>query len=94
MRFLIPVFALLLGLSAPALAQDWKEVEAKARGQTVFWNAWGGDERINAYIAWAGEQVAARYGVTVRHVKLADTSEAVARVVAEKAAGRDRKSVV
>lgn len=88
MRFLIPVFALLLGLSAPALAQDWKEVEAKARGQTVFWNAWGGDERINAYIAWAGEQVAARYGVTVRHVKLADTSEAVARVVAEKAAGR------
>ena len=88
MRFLVPVFALLLSLSAPVMAQNWNEVEAKAKGQTVFWNAWGGDERINAYIAWAGEQVAARYGVTVQHVKLADTSEAVARVVAEKAAGR------
>lgn len=88
MRFLIPVVALLLSLSFPAFAQNWDEVEAKAKGQTVFWNAWGGDERINAYIAWAGDQVKARYGVNVQHVKLADTSEAVARVVAEKAAGR------
>ena len=75
-------------LSTAAMAQSWDEVVDKARGQLVFWNAWGGDERINAYIAWAGDQVQARYGVTVQHVKLSDTSEAVARVVAEKAAGR------
>jgi putative thiamine transport system substrate-binding protein len=54
----------------------------------VFWNAWAGDERINAYIEWAGEQVKNRYGVAVQHVKLSDTAEAVSRVVAEKAAGR------
>jgi len=71
-----------------ARAEPWVETVSKARGQTVFWNAWAGDERINAYIAWAGEQVKSRYGVAVQHVKLSDTAEAVSRVVAEKAAGR------
>lgn len=88
MRFLIAVLATLLSFTLPAQAADWDDVVAKARGQTVFWNAWAGDERINAYIAWAGDQVRARYGVTVQHVKVSDTAESVARVVAEKAAGR------
>ncbi|MGB0570793.1 MAG: ABC transporter substrate-binding protein [Alphaproteobacteria bacterium] len=92
MRILTAALAGFLALApfatSPALAQSWDEVVDKARGQLVFWNAWGGDERINAYIAWAGDQVQARCGVTVQHVKLADTAEAVARVVAEKAAGR------
>ena len=70
-------------------AKDWPAVEAAAKGQTVHWNAWGGDERINAYIAWCGDQVKDRYGVTVEQVKLSDTATAVAQVVAEKAAGRD-----
>ncbi len=80
---------LALGVGGGARAQDWNDIVAEARGQSVFWNAWGGDERINAYIAWVGERVAADYGITLRHVKLADTAEAVARVLAEKAAGRD-----
>lgn len=72
-----------------AQGADWQSIADAARGQTVFWNAWGGDERINAYIAWVGERVAETYGVTLRHVKLADTADAVSRVLAEKAAGRD-----
>ncbi len=68
--------------------RDWNGVLAEARGQTVYWNAWAGDPRINEYIAWAGREAQARFGVTVVHVKLADTAEAVSRVVAEKAAGR------
>ncbi len=87
-RTFFAMLAMLFVWASPALAQDWDDVVAKARGQTVFWNAWAGDERINAYIAWAGEQVRERYGVEVQHVKLSDTAEAVARVVAEKAAGR------
>ena len=71
-----------------ARADTWEETVTRARGQTVFWNAWAGDERINDYIAWAGKQVINRYGVKVQHVKLSDTAEAVSRVVAEKAAGR------
>ena len=59
---------------------------AAAAGQTVFFNAWGGDERINAYIAWAGDRVREDFGVTVQHVKLADTAEAVNRVRLEQQA--------
>ncbi|MEO7055497.1 MAG: ABC transporter substrate-binding protein, partial [Caldimonas sp.] len=55
----------------------------------VYWNAWAGDERTNAFIAWVGGEVKKRHGVTVVQVKLNDTAEAVTRVVAEKSARRD-----
>ncbi|MEO0821221.1 MAG: ABC transporter substrate-binding protein [Pseudomonadota bacterium] len=85
--------ALLPGLSpagSPAEPDpaDWPAVLEEARGQTVYWNAWGGDPRVNGFIAWAGEQAEARFGVRVEHVKLSDTGEAVSRVLAEKAAGK------
>lgn len=68
--------------------RPWEEIVDAANGQTVYWNAWGGDERINAYIAWVGERVWDDYGVMLRHVKLADTADAVSRVLAERAAGK------
>jgi len=80
--------ALSLTLGTPALA-DWQATLAAAKGQTVYWNAWGGDERTNAFIAWVGTQTAAQFGVKVQQVKLTDTTEAVTRVVSEKAAGLD-----
>jgi putative thiamine transport system substrate-binding protein len=73
---------------------NWEAVLAEAKGQTVYWHAWAGEPRINAFIAWAGEQVESRYGVKLVHVKLADTAEAVSRVVAEKAAGTDEGGAV
>ncbi|MEZ5790040.1 MAG: ABC transporter substrate-binding protein [Nitratireductor sp.] len=78
--------------ASPALAVDpgnWEQVEADARGQTVYFNAWGGAQNINDYIAWAADVVKERYGIEVVHVKLDDTANAVAKVVAEKAAGKD-----
>ncbi|WP_246697446.1 hypothetical protein [Rhizobium sp. G21] len=77
MRTLPLIAALGLSILSPtAFAADaWNETLDKARGQTVYWNAWGGDERTNAFIAWAGEQVQARYGVSIRQVKLTDTAE-------------------
>ena len=71
-----------------ALAADWQAILDQAKGQTVYWHAWGGDPKINAFVAWVGEQADARYGVKLEHVKLASTSDAVARVVAEQAAGQ------
>ncbi|WP_159588740.1 ABC transporter substrate-binding protein [Chelativorans xinjiangense] len=68
---------------------DWQGVLDGARGQTVYFNAWGGAENINAYIEWAAGELEKRYGVRLVHVKLEDTANAVATVVAEKAAGRD-----
>ena len=82
------VCALVLGHAVNAAS--WDETLAEARGQTVYWHAWGGDPQVNAYIDWVGDQVEARHGIDLVHVKLTDTAEAVARVVAEKAAGRDR----
>ena len=70
-------------------SEDWDRVLADARGQTVYWNAWGGDQRINDYIAWVATTVEERYGVAVRHVPVADISESVARILAERTAGRD-----
>ncbi len=89
---LLTLFCALVGgfsLSASAEAPKWDAIVAKAKGQKVYWNAWGGDERINAYIAWTAERLWNDYGISLRHVKLSDTAEAVSRVLAEKSAGRD-----
>jgi putative thiamine transport system substrate-binding protein len=78
----------LIGIT-DAHAASWDDILAKAKGQTVYWNAWAGDEKTNAFIAWVGEEVKRRYDVAVRQVPLRDTAEAVTRVIAEKSAGRD-----
>ena len=77
------------GLAAAPETRSWDAIAAAARGQTVYWNAWAGDERTNAFIAWVGDEVRKRHGVTVQQVNLKDTAEAVSRVVSEKTAGRD-----
>ncbi len=69
--------------------KNWPAVLEAAKGQTVYWHAWGGDPKINAFIAWVGEQAEARYGVTLEQVKLASTADAVATVLAERQAGQD-----
>ena len=67
---------------------DWPSVLAEAEGQTVYWNAWGGDDGINAYIEWVGDRVQEDHGVELVHVKLSDTAAAVQTVETEFAAGR------
>lgn len=91
-RFFTALFftlALGVGPSTAADEPSFEGVLSEAEGQTVYFNAWGGDETINGYIDWVGGEVENRFGVTLKHVKLADTAEAVARVLAEKTAGRD-----
>ena len=75
-------------------AAKWDAVLAEAKGETVYFNAWGGAENINAYLEWAGDELSRRYGVTMVHVKLDDTANAVAKVVAEKAGGKDAGGTV
>lgn len=69
-------------------AADWGAVQAASKGQTVWWHAWGGDPKINDFIAWVGALAQERFGVRLEHVKLAATSDAVAAVLAERDAGR------
>jgi len=99
MRFLARLATgLSLVLAAPASAApdpaDWPAVLDAARGQTVYFNAWGGATATNDFIRWAGAQVEARYGVRVEQVKLADTADAVSRVLAEKSAGKDEGGAI
>lgn len=88
----LAVLAALLA-PVPALADidpaNWEAVTAEAEGQTVFWNAWGGSTTTNDFIAWVGSRVMEDYGVTLEHVKLTDTADAVTRVLSEKQAGED-----
>lgn len=89
--FLAATAALTLAPSTgwPRETRSFADILARARGQTVFWNAWGGDERTNAFIAWAGQETQRQFGVRINHVRLRDTAEAVTRVVAERQAGRN-----
>lgn len=86
-RSTLAVITLTLGVSSWANA-DWAQIQTEAKGQTVYFNAWGGSEATNTYIAWAATEAKARYGIDVRHVKITDTAEVVKRVQTEVSAGR------
>src|SRR5690554_6098957 len=88
------LFGVLRALAADPNPADWDKVVTEARGQTVYFNAWGGSENVNAYLEWAAGILKERYGIELVHVKVDDTANAVAKVVAEKAVGRDEGGTV
>lgn len=83
----------LAGCAAPAStaeqapAQSWADVLAEARGQTVSLWMYGGDAAGNAYVDDVLTPAAAELGVTLRRVPVADTADAVDRVLDERQAG-------
>lgn len=78
-----------LSAQAVDLNSSWEDILAEARGQTVWFNAWGGSDRINAYLNWVADELEREHGVTLEHVKVGDIAEIVAQLDAAKAAGRD-----
>lgn len=91
MKYLTILAALISPMAAFAdpTPADWDAVFAEAKGETVYWNAWGGSTTTNDFLAWVGERVSEDYGVTLEHVKLTDTADAVTRVLSEKQAGQN-----
>jgi putative thiamine transport system substrate-binding protein len=86
------VSAALLGAGNLAVADSLEDFDAlaeAARGETVFFHAWSGDPTINAYIEWAGDEIEARYGIELEHVRVTDTADVAGIVLAETAAGRE-----
>ena len=75
-------------------ASAWQKTLQQAKGQTVYFNAWGGADNINDYIQWAADRIQDEYDVTLKQVKLTDTSDAVNRVLAEKAAGKNSEGSI
>ncbi|PKQ36100.1 MAG: ABC transporter substrate-binding protein [Actinobacteria bacterium HGW-Actinobacteria-11] len=71
-----------------ALPGTWQEVIDEAQGQTVNLWMYGGDEQGNAYIDDVLAPAVADAGVTLKRVPVADTADALNRVLTELQAGR------
>jgi putative spermidine/putrescine transport system substrate-binding protein len=72
---------------------DWADVVERARGQDVSLWMWGGDEKGNSYVDDILAPAAAKLGITLRRVPIADTQDAITRMLSEAQAGRDDGSV-
>ncbi|RTZ15581.1 ABC transporter substrate-binding protein [Vibrio aquaticus] len=87
-RLITLLSSLMLSFSVSA-ADNWQQIEEKAKGQTVYFHAWGGSQEINNYLRWAGSELKKQYGVTLQHVKVTDIAETTTRLIAEKAANKN-----
>jgi putative spermidine/putrescine transport system substrate-binding protein len=74
-------------------AQDFAGVLARAQGQTVSLWMYSGDTQGNAYVDDVLTPAVAAQGVTLRRVPVADTADALARVLSERQAGVTAGSV-
>lgn len=103
-RLLLPAALLGLAVSAACASagppagsstqnSSWSEITDRARGQTVDLWMYGGDQQGNAYVDHVLAPAAAELGVTLRRVPVADTKDAMTRVLAERQAGRKDGSV-
>ncbi|HBZ9965807.1 TPA: ABC transporter substrate-binding protein, partial [Klebsiella pneumoniae] len=79
---------LLLWPLAVNADDSWRQIQTEARGQTVWFNAWGGDPAVNRYLAWVSEEVKRYYAIDLRIVPVADAADAVKRIQTEAQAGR------
>lgn len=77
---------------APQLANAgdarWQSIEQEAKGQTVWFNAWGGDAAVNHYLDWVSGEVKRDYAINLRIVHIADAADTVKRIQTEAKAGR------
>ncbi|WES70638.1 ABC transporter substrate-binding protein [Superficieibacter sp. HKU1] len=69
-------------------AESWQAVKDEAKGQTVWFNAWGGDNAVNQYLDWVSGEMKTHYAITLKVVHLSDAADAVKRIQTESSAGR------
>ncbi|WED27947.1 ABC transporter substrate-binding protein [Vibrio sp. DW001] len=79
----------LISSTAYSASSSWQDIETKARGQDVYFHAWGGSQEINAYLKWTGKELKSRYGINFNHVKVTDISKTTSLLLAEKTAGKN-----
>ena len=88
---LVALIGLLFGVQ-DLQASDWGVTpNVEARGQTVYFYAWGGSPSINQYIERWGAIVKERSGVTVNHVKVDDISLAIQGIQTAKRIGKSTR---
>ncbi len=69
-------------------AGDWASVLAQAKGQTVSWHMYGGDDALNTFVNGYVADRLKTYGVRLNQVKITDTADAINAVLGEQQAGR------
>ena len=94
MNFRLMVALVLLAGIQTGQAADWQTVEADAKGQTVYFYAWGGSSTINQYIARWAQIAEERHDVKVEHVKVDDISVAIQGIQTAKRVGRSDQGSV
>lgn len=87
-RLLCLGILLLAPFFATANDARWQKIEQEARGQTVWFNAWGGDPAVNRYLDWVSAEVKRDYAIDLRIVHIADAADTVKRIQTEAKAGR------
>lgn len=89
------LFSLGLLFAGHSLAADnWQTIKQQAQGQTVWFNAWGGDPAVNRYLDWVRGEVKRDYAIDLRIVPIADAADSVKRIQAEAQAGRKTRGSV
>jgi putative spermidine/putrescine transport system substrate-binding protein len=69
---------------------NWNQVVAEAKGQTIYYYAWGGSDIINGFInGYFKDRLAQKYGVTLKFVPVTDATTYVNKVLDEKQAGKN-----
>jgi putative thiamine transport system substrate-binding protein len=94
MIFRLIVTTVLLASVQLVQAADWQAVEADAKGQTVYFYAWGGSATINQYIERWAQIAEERHDVKVEHVKVDDISVAIQGIQTAKRVGRSDQGSV
>ncbi|MEV0889072.1 ABC transporter substrate-binding protein [Streptomyces microflavus] len=75
--------------NAEPLPEDWPELRAAARGQTVNLFMFGGDAGANSYIDEEVAPAAKKLGITVKRVPVADTQDTVQKALGDLRAGKE-----
>ena len=82
------------GAGSSGEERSFSELEEAARGSTVNFFMYGGDEAINAYVDdYVAPQVEEQYGITLKRTPLPDTADAVNKLLNEKSAGKDEGTI-
>ena len=71
------------------LDKDWDQIVTDAKGTTVNFYMWGGDEGINRYLnEWIAPQLKEQYDIELKQYPM-DAVEFINKLMTEKKAGKD-----
>lgn len=73
---------------------NWESVLAAAKGQTVNWYMYGGDDTLNTFVTGYVADHLRKTGVRLNQVKVTDTGQAVDTVLGQKQAGKSSGGAV